>query len=247
MDYEILLDCFIQLSYELLISGLEVSRVEKIVVKLCEAYNIEQVDVFTITSSIVVTIHCPDGQIITQTKRIKTSMIQFDRIQRIQEVVEFICLRKPKIAWIKEHLKQVQAMKLIQKREKYFLYVFISCVFSLFFGGTFHDAAGAGVSAILIRGTLFLCERIECNNFMTYVIASAVGGISAHLLVSVGLAIVVNYIVIGNIMLLIPGLAMMNALKDMINGDLLTGTLRLSDSILSSIAIASGFALSLML
>ena len=48
-------------------------------------------------------------------------------------------------------------------------------------------------------------------------------------------------------MLLIPGIAMTNSVRDMLTGDIVTGMLRLTNSLLQAAAIASGFALSIML
>ena len=42
-------------------------------------------------------------------------------------------------------------------------------------------------------------------------------------------------------MLLIPGLALTNAIRDMMNGDTVSGLLRLCDSLLRALAIAAGF------
>lgn len=50
-------------------------------------------------------------------------------------------------------------------------------------------------------------------------------------------------IIIGNIMLLIPGLAFCNGLRDLIVGDTISGGLSLSEALLSALAIAFGFAI----
>ncbi len=46
-------------------------------------------------------------------------------------------------------------------------------------------------------------------------------------------------IIIGNIMLLIPGIALTTSLRDMINGDTISGLLGLSEAVLKALAIAS--------
>ena len=51
----------------------------------------------------------------------------------------------------------------------------------------------------------------------------------------------------GGIMLLIPGIAMTNAVRDMLIGDIATGMLRLTNAVLTAAAIACGFALSIIL
>ena len=51
-------------------------------------------------------------------------------------------------------------------------------------------------------------------------------------------------IIIGDIMLLIPGLAFTNAVKDIFIGDTISGVMRLIETILWAAALALGFALS---
>ena len=48
---------------------------------------------------------------------------------------------------------------------------------------------------------------------------------------------------IGNIMLVIPGLQLTTSLRDMLNGDIITGGLNLVEAVLKAMAVAAGFAL----
>jgi uncharacterized membrane protein YjjP (DUF1212 family) len=57
----------------------------------------------------------------------------------------------------------------------------------------------------------------------------------------------VDKIIIGNIMLVIPGIQFTNSLRDMINGDTISGLLNLSEALLKAIAVAMGFAVVLMI
>ena len=52
-----------------------------------------------------------------------------------------------------------------------------------------------------------------------------------------------DYIIIGNIMTLIPGVGFTNALRDLFVGDMFTGTIRTVEAVLLAIAIAVGFAI----
>ena len=60
-------------------------------------------------------------------------------------------------------------------------------------------------------------------------------------------AIHADKIIIGDIMLLIPGIAMTNAVKDMLVGDTIAGTMRLLESLLWAGALAGGFMASMWL
>ena len=48
---------------------------------------------------------------------------------------------------------------------------------------------------------------------------------------------------IGNIMLLIPGVALTNSLRDMFGGNTLSGIMRFIEALLQALTIAFGFAL----
>ena len=59
----------------------------------------------------------------------------------------------------------------------------------------------------------------------------------AFLAVRLGWIPSVDKIIIGNIMLLIPGIALTNSLRDMISGDIISGLLRFLDAILVAAAV----------
>ena len=55
-----------------------------------------------------------------------------------------------------------------------------------------------------------------------------------------------DYIIIGNIMLLIPGIALVTSLRDMIVGDTISGLLGALEALIRALAIAAGCAIVLM-
>ena len=61
-----------------------------------------------------------------------------------------------------------------------------------------------------------------------------------------GFSIDADSIVIGNVMLLIPGLALTSSLRDIIGGDMITGLLVMTEAILKAVAIAIGFTVLLI-
>ena len=67
------------------------------------------------------------------------------------------------------------------------------------------------------------------------------------LLCAVGLGQHHDKIIIGNIMLLIPGMALTTSLRDVINGDTLSGMMGFIESIVKAMAVAIGPAVVLKL
>ena len=71
-------------------------------------------------------------------------------------------------------------------------------------------------------------------------------GLIASASVNCGFADHADKIMIGDIMLQIPGLVLINGLRDMLLGDTMTGCMRVIEAILTAFAIASGFAIALL-
>ena len=84
------------------------------------------------------------------------------------------------------------------------------------------------------------------NQMAKTVLLSFVLGLLCFGTVKIGLGQDVGFVTIGAIMLLIPGLDMGNALRDLLCGNLISGTLRTVQSLLLAVMIAFGYAASVL-
>lgn len=116
----------------------------------------------------------------------------------------------------------------------------------MFFGGTLWDGLAAAVIAFLL--TLFARFRpLRINGMVKSLVSSFAAGILAVLCVTAGFGDNVDKIIIGTIMLEIPGLSFGNALRDLLCGDTLAGTMRLIQAVLQALMIALGYMAALVL
>ena len=122
-------------------------------------------------------------------------------------------------------------------------YALISSSFSLFFGGSVLDAAASGVIGILLKYLERMIQGVDAGPLLPAMLCSCLGGLLAGLAVRFGLGDSVDMISIGNIMLLIPGVALTNSLRDMFSGNTISGLMRFIEAILLALTIACGFAL----
>ena len=97
---------------------------------------------------------------------------------------------------------------------------------------------------------LALLDRIETraiNQMAKTVLLSFVLGLSSFIVVRLGIGQSLGFVTIGAIMLLIPGLDTGNALRDLLCGNLLSGSLRIVQAVLLALMIAFGYAASILL
>ena len=246
MDFSHVLSCALDIGEHMLVSGAEVYRVEDCIRRICVAYGATDVDVFTITSSIVATVTAPGDQRLTQTRRIEGYATNLDRVDRLNHLSRKMCRDRMTYEEFQKEFAGVMAAKRYPGWVETVGYFVVAASFTVFFGGSWRDSMISGCIALVLKGVLFLIRAVRFNHVLSNLIESFVLSILAFLAVQHGLADAVDMIVIGNIMLLIPGIALTNSLRDMISGDTMAGMLRFLEACILALAIAAGYILASM-
>ena len=233
----------LEIGQYMLQSGGEVSRVEDSIRRLCLAYGAERADVFTITSSIVVTIYSHAFGALTQTRRVQGQQYDLHRLELLNHLSRRICAQKLGVEDMRRGLDAILSTPQYGFAVQLLTYALISASFSLFFGGSALDAAASGVIGVVLKCLDRLIRATDANAFLSALLCSCLGGLLAGLAVRAGLGDSADLISIGNIMLLIPGIALTNSLRDMFSGNTISGLMRFIESVLLAMVIACGFAL----
>ncbi len=227
--------------------GAEISRIENTLCRVGKAYGAEHINVYAITSTIVITAYFGDEITVTQSRRITLrGSMDLARIEELNSLCRS-CAKDP--ISISELKKRVDG---IIKTKKSSVPVYIgefiaASAFTVFFGGEWYDGiASIAATAVIVLLQIFL--QPLCNGYVYFnFIASFVTGAAVTGLSYIFPGIHPDMIVIGNIMLLIPGIAITNSLRLIISGDKVSGLETLTDSILQAAAIAAGFILAFWL
>lgn len=235
----------LDLGEELLISGAEVARVEDTIRRLCVAYGAESVDVFTITSSVIVTADFGERGCITQTRRISGLKFNLSAFEALNGLSRRACSERMEPVKLREELNHIGSLPKYSYGQNCGIWALIASSFSLFFGGHLFDAFLSGFIAVVLFAVQNFLGRLRVNSYFSTVLCSLVGGFLSNLAYVIYLGKVEihpSMINIGIIMLLIPGIALTNAIRDMFSGDTISGLLRFIEALVLSVAIAWGFA-----
>ena len=227
----------------MLMSGAEVSRVESTIEHMAKAYGFKKVDVFTIIFSIVVTVKDGEGNIETQTRRIEARDTDLHKVERINALSRRVCAEPVTLEEFREQLKEIEQEKPYSPWIILLVYGIAAAAFTVFFGGGVGDAVAAFLGGVVLRLILMAGNRLKLQNIVLTMMCSGAAGLMALLSVKMGLGHSLDQIIIGDIMLLTPGIALTNSLRDLIRGDLISGLLVLCEAVIRAIAIALGLAL----
>jgi uncharacterized membrane protein YjjP (DUF1212 family) len=224
-------------------NGGEISRVEDTVSRICRAYGAIHVEVFAIPSVIIASIRMADGEYSSQTRRVYGSENNLSKIEAYSDISYNVCKNCPPLEELDEMIRNQKRKKTLPFAIVFLGYMLASGSFAVFFGGSLRDGiVGALIGAVfaLLEGTSL--GRI--NQLARTALESFVGGMMAHLSVLAGLGQNVDFIMIGTVMLLIPGVAFGTALRDLLYGEFLAGSIKMVQVVLIALMIAFGYLLS---
>ncbi len=239
--------CLLEVGEGLLLSGAEVSRVEDTLVRMGNAYGALEMNVFAITSCIIVTMVMPGQEKITQMRRITRAVdTNFMKLERLNDLSRRYCTEPFPAEVLVRELRELRTEKNLSGRVRLGS-ILAAASFALFFGGTAADAAAAAACATVICYLQGLWTEIAPNRVIYYLICSIAAGTVIGGMGAVIPALHPDKVMIGDIMLLIPGIAMTNSVRDVLTGDTLFGLMRLAETILWAGALAAGFMISMHL
>lgn len=232
----------------LLTAGAEVNRVEDTIRRIGFAYGFGRVEVFSITSFLVMTVHTGGGHIITQTRRIKATNVDLERVARANALSREICKKPLPLDELKLRVYDIMYhTNHYSLSVKFFAYFIVASSFTVFFGGSIMDALAASITSIVLCAAVTVGDKIRIQPFIQTMVCSFVLSLTCYGMVMLGIGQSFDKIVIGNIMLLIPGINLMTAVRDMVMGDIVTGLMGMCDALLKAFSISLGCAATILL
>ena len=231
---------------ELMVSvGAEINRVEDTLSRLGLSYGAKRVNVFAVTNNIILTMIYEDETIYTQSRRFQSNAgTDFTKLELLNSLSRKKCSGKISKEEFESSIKEIKASK-TSKIKICIGSMLAGGAFTLFFGGNVFDALLAVVFAVAIYFLQAYFRAFCPNNIIFNLLSSFFVGIGICF-VSGYLGLHTDKIIIGDIMLLIPGIAFTNSMRDLLSGDTVTGIMRLVETVLWAAALAIGFVLAIL-
>ncbi|MDE6752017.1 MAG: threonine/serine exporter family protein, partial [Eubacterium sp.] len=225
----------ILLGTEIVENGGEIARAEETVERICKSFGAENINVFIIPSLISVTATINEEEI-TSTRRIYKNDLNLGALEKINSESRKKCNEKTSNSKINYHYNIVFSI---------FCVILATGAFCIFFGGTLLDALFSGLAGIIINYMPY--SKKSFNIFSKTLIEATIAGMLSFIPSLIGISTHPDKIMIGTIMLLIPGMSIGASMKDMMSGNLIAGILQLIEAIIIAFAIALGFSISLII
>ena len=236
-----LLQIVMDIGEEMLLSGAEIHRVEDSICRMCNAQGAKRTDVFTTTSSMVVTLYDDDDEPFTQTRRIAPANTNIEKIHLLNNLSRKIPNKRISLDNVEAELDNIRMAKKYSFWMECLAYAIITGGFTIFFGGNFTEGLVSLIIGCIGRFVVLFIDKTNMTRIFSKFICSLLATILSYIFVFIGIIEDVDMVMIGNIMVLIPAVGLTNALRDLLTGHSIAGTVRIIESVTYALAIAAGF------
>lgn len=223
----------------LLENGAEIYRVEETICKICNAYGIDNVDSYVTPTGFMVSL-TENNETFSIVKRVTNRSINLNIIDQINDLSRKVSVSKIPIESFHNKLIEIQNSKNYSLKTSTLFSGITSFGFSLMFGGSFLDGLCAFFIGIPLSLLVFYLTSKKINSFFINFLGGAFVAFLTLIFNYLNICENIDKTIIGTIMLLVPGLAITNAIRDIIAGDYLSGVTRGAEAFLTAIAIAIG-------
>lgn len=235
------LPAMLDIGEAMLRSGADVHLIEEELMRMGRAYGAHKMNVLVITATIIVTMTLPGGYEHTLTRRIMgDASIDFHKVEMLSDLCRAVVEDQLAPGAIQERLAAVNRHA-IGGVALFTGGVLSAGAFAMFFGGSLLDGIVSAAFAVLICLSIRYVRPWTPNTIIFNFANSFLCGLGIMAVASTLGTISTDMVMIGDIMLLIPGVAMTNATRDMLSGDTISGVMRFVESLLWAVALALGF------
>ncbi len=228
----------------LLESGAETYRVEDTIVRLCQSFGMENANSFCTQTGLMVSAMYQDEGF-SQVARIQKRETNLDRLCKLNEA------SRQAATWTMEEfedrLQEISKEKAYDIKTNIVFGSLCTAGFTMMFRGNWLDILISFLLGGIVRYLVIKLEGKDVNAFFIMTASTFFITLTALLIASSFKMLDYNLVIAGTIMLLVPGLAMTNAIRDSIAGDLISGSILAIEAFLIALAIALGSGLGMSL
>lgn len=236
------LDLAMEAGRILLDAGAEIFRVEETISKIATAFGIEKCSSFVMSTGIFLTAENEGGEIYASVKHIPIRKAKLHRIAAVNQLSREIVEGKYSLEEAEAELERIKAIP-----DKKLWEVFLASGvgpggFCYLLGGGAAEVVAAFLSGVFLRCILLAIERRKKTT--SKVVENLIGGFCLSLFAIIfyrmGIGESPGKILVGSVMLLVPGVSLVNAVRDFAEGNYIGGGVRFLDAVMVALGIALG-------
>ncbi len=240
--YQEVLDICLTAGRLMIEGGSEMYRVEDTMLRIARNAGINDPRVFATPTCVFMSL---DGGKLSQMKQIRDRNINLELVDRVNKLSREFATKKIDLSELKNRIIKVANAPSFPMWMQIIGAAVLSATLMVLFMDDYDwvDFPGAALVGAIGFWAYYEFKKYTKVRFLSELIAAMIMGVLALGLNYLYPKMIIDNILIGALMTLVPGLAMTNALRDLFMGDLLSGIVRMCEAILSALALGGGVGL----
>ena len=230
----------------LLKSGSEIYRVEDSMIRIAHSQGIIDCNVLAMPAAIFFSI---ENTNISRMKRVTSSSYNIEKVCDVNRVSRQLVERQIDLDTAFRELCNLQKQALPYTKVQVTLAATFSApFFSVMFGGNIYDAVGAAIATFFGFAFSLYVEKFIRIPFVTAFAGAFVFGLISQFWARyTGFPATADLIIAGAVMPFVPGIALTNAVRDIMTNHINSGMSKMFESLLVTLALGAGTSVALVL
>ena len=246
MEYDVgeVLETAMEAGHILLESGAEIFRVEDTMKHISRHFGVEATEenFFVLSNGIFTTGH-KNGREFAKIQHIPVHGARLSKVVAINQLSREIEQGKYTLDEVRERLKEIRALPEKPKPLQILASGLGAAAFSYMLGGSLTDAGAALLAGLLLHVFVLFVSLPHMSKIIGNICGGALVTVVCALCHGLGFGDSLSHMIIGSIIPLVPGVAFTNGIRDIADGDYISGAVRLLDAVLVFLCIAIGVGL----
>lgn len=230
----------VEIGNEMLSNGAEIYRVEESMARIIESFHIHRYHIYTISNAIFVNIREGEPDAVSTVRQVPLGAINLYRLTQLNQLTRDLTEHK---CTMEEAFLRIEIYKKAIIYRPFTLILFgglAGFAFCYLLGGTWLDSIFAFFISMLEEHLLLTLDVKKISGILKNIAASFLVTVVSCLLTLTPLPLSSDNMIIGAIMLLVPGVGITTAIRDYLNAEYLSGTIRLVSAFLVGFCIVVG-------
>ena len=246
MDYKLLIDTAALAGTLMLENGAEIYRVEETIDYMLKTSGLKTSEAFVVSTGIMISLDDPSIDALTVIRRVNRGATNLNVVAQVNDISRKFY---KKVISLEEAFSQLKHLDKTQYPWwlKDICTIFVVASFAGMYGGNGYDMLATAIVGIFLAAWLHAGKKIGLNSLIKDLTASVVISVMASVMVHIGVGMHFDRIIIGAIMVLVPGAAITNAIRDTLHGDYTSGNANILQAFAEAAMIALGVYVGLLL
>lgn len=237
---ELLLNYLTKLGRGLLANGATVERAQLAIEKNAQAYHLKGKSCLVMNNYVSVCFHDNEGHTYMKQLSFQGDDINLEKLRLLNDVSYKVCREHPDERELAHLLHETKKEKdLPDLVVAIFQTLAITCICGIL-GGSVRDMTGTSLVAFAMFWIFHFLDKLRTDAIINNTIGMFAATILAYVVTRAGIAEHVNWVIISESLLMIPGIPLVNAFRNLICGNEMNGMVQMLRVVLQSTFLALG-------